>query len=553
MRTTAPVSHMSDADIVNVASETTDAMTNITETVPTLMEMNDAETLRLVPVLVYLGIISVTGILGNGLVCHIYRTCYRLSNSQIFILCLSAIDLLSCCVVIPFEITTVINQYTFKHAWLCKFSRFFNTLSTLSSSFLLLFIAIDRYRKVCKPFSRQISAKVAKFLCLLAVILGLVFSWPAVLVYGKKTFPIPEYGMVGTECSIDDSMENTMYPLINFSVYGVLFVSGIISIIILYCLIGREVQKHVNRMPKKYKQMSSSVPTLSSYVTDRGSKIDGEVDINALPRYEKAKSKNKEQSKRVERKSKKLESAMYVLWSASGQQFEMHERKAEFKVDKKSFPANSEDGAIMSDKTLARGEAQKNDSQLKDLDNFTDISNTVAENVATNNSTHDTNPKLEKNIVMQNSNSISSVSSQGTFIKKRKSVVKRIQCMSSIFSRSISVKRRQSESNTSTVDKIQHLKQARARKTAFLLFLISFAFVLSYLPLLLLMLIRTLKDDFVDNMMDTGRAVYKFFLRSYFLNCAINPIIYAACASRFRMECKELFSRLCGRADSEDI
>ena len=544
---------MSDADIVNVTSVTTDAMTNITETVPTLMKMNDAETLRLVPVLVYLGIISVTGILGNGLVCHIYRTCYRLSNSQIFILCLSAIDLLSCCVVIPFEVTTVINQYTFKHAWLCKFSRFFNTLSTLSSSFLLLFIAIDRYRKVCKPFSRQISAKVAKFLCLLAVILGLVFSWPAVLVYGKKTFSIPEYGMVGTECSTDDSMENTMYPLINFSVYGVLFVFGIISVIILYCLIGREVQKHVNRMPKEYKQMSSSVPTLSSYVTDRGSKIDGEIDINALPRYEKAKSKSKEQSKHVERKSKKPESAMYVFWSKSGQQFEMRERKAESKVDKKSFPANSEDGAIMHYKTLARGEDQKNDSQLKDLDNFTDISNTVAENVATNNTTHDTNPKLENNIVMQNSTSIPSVSSQGTFIKKRKSVVKRIQCMSSIFSRSISVKRRQSESNTSTVDKTQHLKQARARKTAYLLFLISFAFVLSYLPLLLLMLIRTLKDDFVDNMTDTGRAVYKFFLRSYFLNCAVNPIIYAACASRFRMECKELFSRLCGRADSEDI
>lgn len=560
MSTTTPANNLSGAEIVNATSDATDAMTNITEAVPTLTEMNDAEILRLVPTLVYLGIISVTGILGNGLVCHIYRTRYRLSNSQIFILCLSAIDLFSCCVVIPFEVSTVINQYTFKYAWLCKFSRFFNTLSTLSSSFLLLFIAIDRYRKVCKPFSRQISAKVAKFLCLLAVILGLVFSWPAVLVYGKKTFSIPDYGMVGTECSTDDSMENTMYPFINVSVYGVLFVSGIISIIILYCLIGREVQNHVNRMPKEYSRMRNSVPMLSSSMADRGSKIDGEIDINAITRYEKAKSKNKEQSKRVQRKSKKPRSASDVSWSEGGQQFEMQERKAEDipgnEVDKKSFPANSEDGGGITNETFCVDD-QHNGLQPNDPDNFTDINKTNAENVETNNTTYDTNPDIEKNIVIQNSNSISPVSSQGSLGKKRKSVVERLQSitsqMSSILSRMTSITSRQSEPNTSTVGKTQYLKQARARKTAFLMFLISLAFVLSYLPHLLLMLIRALKDDFVDNMTDTERAVYKFFLRSYFLNCAINPIIYAACASRFRTECKELFSRLCGRADSEDI
>lgn len=561
MSTTIPAINISGTDTVNTTSEATDAMTNITEAVPTLTEMNDAEILRLVPTLVYLGIISVTGILGNGLVCHIYRTRYRLSNSQIFILFLSAIDLFSCCVVIPFEVTTVINQYTFKHAWLCKFSRFFNTLSTLSSSFLLLFIAIDRYRKVCKPFSRQISAKVAKFLCLLAVILGLVFSWPAVLVYGKKTFSIPEYGMVGTECSTDDSMENTMYPFINVSVYGVLFVSGIISIIILYCLIGREVQQHVNRMPKEYRQMSNSVPMLSSSMADRGSKIDGEIDINAITRYEKAKSKNKEQSKRVQRKSKKPRSASDVSWSEGGQQFEMQERKPEdiqgTEVDKQSYPAKSEDGIIVTNQILACGDGHHNDMSTKDPDNFPDIIKMKAENVETQNPTLDTNPDTENNIVIQNSNSISPVSSQGSLGKKRKSVAERLQSitsqMSSILSRMTSITSRQSESNTSTVGKTQYLKQARARKTAFLMFLISLAFVLSYLPHLLLMLIRALKDDFVDNMTDTERAVYKFFLRSYFLNCAINPIIYAACASRFRTECKELFSRLCGRADSEDI
>ena len=265
-------------------------MTNITEAIPTLTELNDAEVARLVPTLVYLGVISVTGIFGNGLVCNIYQTRYRLSNSRCFILCLGAIDLISCLVVIPFEITTVINQYIFRHLWLCKLSRLFNTSSTLTSSFLLLFIAIDRYRKVCKPFKKQISIKVAKFLCVLAVLLGLFFSLPTTLVYGKKTFNIPEYNLVGTECSTDDSIEDTIYPFLNVAMYGVLFLSGIISMSVIYCFIGKEVQKHVNRMPKEYIQSRNSVSVLSSPMADRGSKVDGEIDVNTLSRYEKNKN-----------------------------------------------------------------------------------------------------------------------------------------------------------------------------------------------------------------------------------------------------------------------
>ena len=280
-------------ELVSKTFAETVTMPNITEAIPTLMEMNDAEVLRLIPTIVYLGIISVTGIFGNGLVCHIYRTRYRLSNSQCFIVCLSATDLFSCLVVIPFEITTVINQYTFKNIWLCKLSRFFNTLSTLSSSLLLLFIAIDRYRNICKQSGEQISTKVAKFLCILAVLLGLFFSWPAVLVYGKKTFHIPEYNMVGTECSTDDSMEDTMYPLMNAALFGVLFLSGIISVSILYCFIGGKLQKHAKRMRKEYIQSSNSVPMQSSSMADHGSRVDGEIDVSTLTRYEKYKVKNK--------------------------------------------------------------------------------------------------------------------------------------------------------------------------------------------------------------------------------------------------------------------
>ena len=565
--TTATPGGINITGIMELVSKTlaeTVTMPNITEAIPTLTEMNYAEVIRLIPTLVYLGIISVTGIFGNGLVCHIYRTRYRLSNSQCFILCLSAIDLFSCLVVIPFEITTVINQYTFKHIWLCKLSRFFNTLSTLSSSFLLLFIAIDRYRKVCKPFGKQISAKVAKFLCVLAVLLGLFFSWPAVLVYGKKTFHIPEYNMVGTECSTDDSMENTMYPFMNVALYGVLFLSGIISMSILYCFIGREVQKHVNRMPKEYIQSSNSVPMLSSSMADRGSKVDGEIDVSTLSRYEKSKVKNEENRKRAKRFKKKHKSASELSWSEKPDEIKEHYEMQE-RNDKGDLIEND---YKMNDKTYL--ETQCSESKDKDNVNAQQSGLNMEEidlNMSSNEGKHDTkerndapgdtNSTAEKDHDKHKTNGSSPISSEESLNKERKSLSGRLLSitsqMSSILSRMTSITSRQSEPNVSTVGKTQYLKQARARKTAFLMFCISLAFVLSYLPHLLLMLMRALKDDFIDNMSDTGRAVYKFFLRSYFLQCMINPIIYAACASRFRSECKELFNSLCGRAETEQI
>ena len=167
----------------------------------------------------------------------------------------------------------------------------------------------------------------------------------------------------------------------------------------------------------------------------------------------------------------------------------------------------------------------------------------------------DTNTIAEKDHDKHKPNGSSRISSEESLNKERKSLSGRLLSitskMSSTLSRMKSITSRQLEPKVSTVGKTQYLKQAHARKMAFQMFCISLAFVLSYVPHLLLMLMRALKDDFIDNMSDTGRALYKFFLRSYFLQCMINPIIYAACASRFRRECKKLFNSLCGRAETE--
>lgn len=86
--------------------------------------------------------------------------------------------------------------------------------------------------------------------------------------------------------------------------------------------------------------------------------------------------------------------------------------------------------------------------------------------------------------------------------------------------------------------------QAKARKSATIMFLISLAFIISFLPYLILRMRQAVSSHFISSMTNTERAIYKTFLRSYWLNCAINPFIYCACAPEFRNECKQMWKKL---------
>nr|KAG5698601.1 hypothetical protein BaRGS_027112 [Batillaria attramentaria] len=85
---------------------------------------------------------------------------------------------------------------------------------------------------------------------------------------------------------------------------------------------------------------------------------------------------------------------------------------------------------------------------------------------------------------------------------------------------------------------------ARTRKTTLMLCFISVVFVLSYLPHIVVKLIRTVDKGFLDQP-STGRLVaYNLCARSYFLNCFANVFIYGFCSLRFRKECKKIFGKL---------
>ncbi|WAR16184.1 HRH1-like protein [Mya arenaria] len=501
-----------------------------------LYDLNMAEMIRLIPTAIFLGLVSAFGIAGNGIVMHVYRKQYKLSNAKVFIMCVAGIDMFSCCFAIPLEVILLLNQYTFQRVWMCKFSRFFNTFGTCSSSFILLIIAIDRHRKVCKPLKWQIKPKQARYLCFLGAFLGLLVSWPAIFVYGRKTFEIVHelYSkpLIGSECSTADAMTDSKIPFYYTFMFSGMFIVGIISMSTLYCLIGYRIRTQARKMSMMTSR-SLSIPMTSSICENNDNyKVLGSINPLNITKRDLIQQKNDSTKRSIKEQPKPLSD---VSWS---------ERK-DLELSYTSYNEDeNEEQQPKSDNDDTADDDQDNSKTEENMHDFTNEINVNTVDVPfENNNTDDENIDSDghvgkKIVASTTTNDLMRGKLTSGLMKRASSAGSQI----SIVLRRLTTFGGQSD-KTQSLRKSQCLKEVRARKTAFIMFMISLVYILSYLPHLIVMATRAVKSDFVDNLTDEARAVYKFFLRSYFFNCAINPLIYGICDTRFRNACSAFFNK----------
>lgn len=84
----------------------------------------------------------------------------------------------------------------------------------------------------------------------------------------------------------------------------------------------------------------------------------------------------------------------------------------------------------------------------------------------------------------------------------------------------------------------------RIGKTTLMLFLVTLVYIISFLPFLGIAIHRSIDSSAARGRNKAGEMAYEVFLRSYLLNCAVNPIIYSFCNDMFRKECVSLFKRI---------
>ncbi|XP_071111687.1 cholecystokinin receptor-like [Haliotis cracherodii] len=388
-----------------------------------LSHLDDSMFPLMIPAVVYLAILMVLGIFGNILVLIVYLKKFKPSPTRVFVVCLAMFDLMTCVVSIPGEILGMRYSHTFDYPAVCKMIRFNNTFSVVSSGFTLIAVAIDRYRKICRPLNKQITIRVARIMVGIAVSVSLVLTIPTVIVYGRKTVKTDKEEITGFECSFDDGWRDTLFPVVYIGVLFLIFFGSLSVLVVMYILIGRTVFNHrrFKFRPAKDKKHHSSNHTTET-----------------------------------------------------------------------SFKDGTENGIAfrnISSPTATCNVSNSNNGTL----GCTCLNDASAQ------------PKTRKED--KSSNSVRSIRNNAAKPKEK--------------------------------------SRPRALKTTLMLFIITAVFIISFLPHLILMITRFIKSDFLDSLQGAGFMLDNVFLRSYFIQSAVNCIVYSFCNERFRNEWRKLLVSCC--------
>lgn len=210
----------------------------------TIEELNDVLVQLHIPTIVFIAALMVIGVFGNMLVLYIYTTKYHPSTHRCFILWLGWIDLIACTVGMPLLIVSMLYPYMFPSEEACRTLRFLHVFFVVSSAFVVIAIAIERHRRICNPFSAEMSIRKIKLMCLAASILGFVVAIPAIFVYGDAIVETGVHNITGVECFIDPSMNDSLIPRGYFMLQLLLSIISFVIMAIFYFRIGRTIWFH---------------------------------------------------------------------------------------------------------------------------------------------------------------------------------------------------------------------------------------------------------------------------------------------------------------------
>lgn len=186
---------------------------------------------RVLPVSIIFGLTACLGLVANVLVIYIYGVKYKRCNFKYFLFVMGVIGAVQCIIMLPTQVAEMHYWFAFPTSWLCRVSAYVFGYTVIDSYFVLLLIALDRFRKVCRPYNWQIQPNTARNLCVTVSVASLIFAAPPGIVSGNHSF-VTSYNdanITVTVCATDD-----IYKDRDWAVYFLLLFGGIpVSIVIL--------------------------------------------------------------------------------------------------------------------------------------------------------------------------------------------------------------------------------------------------------------------------------------------------------------------------------
>lgn len=207
--------------------------------------LSDDRAMTYLPVILFLGVIMIFGILGNLLVLYIYCSDSKRKPANNFIITMALFDFLACGIAIPLDIYDMRFHYTFFNPVACKAFRYSESAFTNASSFILILIAIDRYLKICKPLLPE-SPNRSKLMCTVATVFGFVIAAPTCLLFGIKRKQIYLRKYCGFDCTVSDEYRNTKFNKYYYALLLALFFITLFTLIGFYLRIWIAIRTRRN-------------------------------------------------------------------------------------------------------------------------------------------------------------------------------------------------------------------------------------------------------------------------------------------------------------------
>ncbi|XP_059169960.1 uncharacterized protein LOC131951635 [Physella acuta] len=225
-----------------------------------VLDEENSEVVKKLPTYILLAILMLVGLPGNALVILVYGFRFPPSTTKSFIMAMASFDLLNCLLGMPFEMVDLRKDIDLDIPAACKVMRFLVSLSSCGSVTVLVVVAVDRFRRICQPFRKQMSVRQSKILVGLMVLFSFVFCSPALVLYGKQT----DYRLNHTvhECSIDDEYRGSILAAGYQYLLGGTWVVCIIVLIVMYGFIIVNIHNQKKRRRTLSAQSYGSMPVL---------------------------------------------------------------------------------------------------------------------------------------------------------------------------------------------------------------------------------------------------------------------------------------------------
>lgn len=479
-------------------------------------EVNSDMTLTAIPVIVFIGLVSVVGLIGNAVVLNVYYRKYPRCNFRHFVLVLAGIDFISCLVLMPMEIVTLVKWFVFPNAWLCKIKSFLNAYTVTSSAATLLLIAIDRFRKVCRPHSKQIQPPCALKLTVLCLVLSLIPASSDAVFWGLHSDVTEFHGENVTiqMCEKDDKYKDTSWPVLHTLVlYGSTNTIVMLATMVLYILIAVKLFCVLTGPEQVVPRISVSTPLslesdsgiasakenvfkfpvedIESGISESEDNIDS-VDLSDVQcnvsdvtddvNDNKVELRKSVTSENIESDTVKYTKSNTPLGQRKSLEIPLHETVTLRRKHHSGDPVPKK--AVRISTELPRNSSARDSLQIPEFD-------------------------IHRKIPSNRQGSPKSPVSPGN-------------------TKSLLHRRR------STIASLPGHKGTRLRRKTLIMFILTAAFVGTTLLYFTLIGYMSRSGNYMSTLNHSERSAWMFFLRLYFINSVLNPILYGFLDPRFR-------------------